>query len=245
MPASRYLSPKRGCEARECEDALSINEDRQWFCIADGATEGFASRHWARLLTKHWAWHKGPVETPEELAAWVRRIGDRFSKRWEHRQLSWFAEEKARSGAFAAFAAIWFLESASQLRWKAVAIGDACVIVWRQRNVFLSFPLDDPENFGFRPVLLSSNRSVQSTIVEKIELRTEEVLPGDAFFLLTDAIAAWFLRAAKSAPEEISRFEELVDRGLHAELDEFIERERSNGSLRNDDVGVLRIRVAP
>jgi hypothetical protein len=245
MPTSRYLSPKSGCEASECEDAVSINEARRWFCVADGATEGFASRYWARLLTKHWAWHRGPVETPEELAAWAKLVGDRFSKRWERRQLSWFAEEKARSGAFAAFAAIWFSESGSQLHWKAVAIGDACVIVRRPREAIQSFPLDDPKKFGFRPFLLSSNRNAQNTMIEKAEFRAAEALPGDTFFLLTDAIAAWFLHVAKSVPEEILRFEELLGQELHAELDEFIERARSNGSLRNDDVGVLRIRVAP
>jgi hypothetical protein len=33
--------------------------------------------------------------------------------------------------------------------------------------------------------------------------------------------------------------------GKRDELDEFIEQARSNGSLRNDDVGIVGVQVAP
>jgi hypothetical protein len=160
--------------------------------------------------------------------------------------LSWFAEEKARSGAYAAFVALWFSEQNSKLHWRAIAIGDACLVVWRQKAIVTSFPLDDPEDFGFRPILLPSKRCLHDRALEKVVVRTEEVLPGDVLFLLTDAIAAWFLHTANYAPEQILEFEEMLNRETaNKDLDVFIEQARSSGALRNDDVGVLRIQVDP
>lgn len=244
LSAAKYITVKRGYDQRECEDAISINANRRSFCIADGATEGFASRYWARLLTKHWAQYCGTTETVEEFNDWAQRLGERFNRRWARRQLPWYAEEKARLGAFAAFAALWFFECGSQLRWKALAIGDACLVLLRRSEIARAFPVEYPQDFGFRPTLLPSNPTAQKTVLHKVEMQSGEALPGDSFFLLTDAIAAWFLQVAKHAPDEIARFDQLLDREIIGELDDFIEHERSIGSLRNDDVCVARIQIA-
>jgi hypothetical protein len=240
-----FLAPKRGSDASECEDALSVNADRLRFCIADGATEGFASRRWARLIVKHWTRSKRPILTSEQLTSWAAALGSRFDRYWQRRPLPWFAEEKARSGAFAAFVGLGFLESNGQFHWQAIAIGDACLVVWRQDAIVASFPLEDPEAFGFRPILLPSDRSAQARILEKIEVRSAPAAPGDSFFLMTDAVAVWFLRAAKSAPEEIARLDDLLQCADYSALCEFIDEARTNGTLRNDDVGIVRVRVDP
>jgi hypothetical protein len=75
------------------------------------------------------------------------------------------------------------------LRWKAVAIGDACVVAWRQNELARSFPLDDPESFGFRPILLSSNSAAHKRAVDELHIEEGGALTGDVYFLLTDAIA--------------------------------------------------------
>lgn len=177
--------------------------------------------------------------------SWATALGSRFDRYWQRRPLPWFAEEKARSGAFAAFVGLSFLESHRNLHWQAIALGDACLIIWRQNTIIKSFPLEDPEDFGFRPVLLPSNRNGQQTTLEKVEIRSALVEPGDSFFLLTDAIAAWFLRTARSAPEEITRLEQMLHSGAHDGLAGLVDEARSNGSLRNDDVGIVRVQVAP
>lgn len=213
------------------------------FCIADGATEGFGSRYWARLLVKHWTRSERPIITPEQLISWATALGSRFERHWRRRKLPWFAEEKAQSGAFAAFVGLNFIESQEQLYWQAVAIGDACLVLLRHNTVITSFPLDNPEDFGFRPVLLPSNSNGRQRILDRVEIRSAPVNAADSFYLLTDAIAVWFLRAAKSAPEEITKLEQMLDRGKHTELAEFLNSARSNGALRNDDIGIVRVQA--
>jgi len=238
-----FLAPKSDSNAAECEDALSVNAGRLRFCIADGATEGFASRRWARLLVKHWTRSERPVLTREQLCGWVAALGSRFDRYWQRRVLPWFAEEKARSGAFAAFVCLVFLESQGQWHWQAIAIGDSCLVVLRHEAIVASFPLDDPEAFGFRPVLLPSDQAVQLKTMEQIEVISAPAASGDTFFLLTDAVAAWFLRCAKCAPDEIARLEYLLQCGNHKALCDFIDKQRSNNRLRNDDVGIIMVRM--
>src|SRR5262249_28218436 len=106
-----------------------------------------------------------------------------------------------------------------------------------------SFPLDDPEAFGFRPVLLPSDRLVQARTLDRIEIRSASAEPGDSFFLLTDAVPARFLRCAQSTPDEITRPHPPLEAGNHAALCDFIDLSRSNNMLRNDDVGIIRVRL--
>ena len=239
-----FLAPKRGYEAAECEDAVSYNARKRRFSIADGATEGFASRYWARLLVRHWTLAEHPVLTGEQLVAWAATLGSRFELRWQGRKLPWFAEEKARLGAFAAFVGLSFIESQGRMHWQAVAVGDSCFIVRRRGAVVESFPLDDPGCFSSHPVLLASNRGTQQTVLDAVQVRSAPVEDGDCFFLLTDAIAAWFLRSANAAPADIATFDQTLQRGTHSDLVALVEDARSTGSLRNDDVGVVRVGVA-
>jgi Protein phosphatase 2C len=236
-----FLIQKRGSEVIDCEDVFSANEGRKRFCIADGATEGFASRYWARLIVKHWTRSNELIIAREQLMKWSAALGLRFERRWQRRPLPWFAEEKARSGGYAAFVGLSFRESGHECYWKAIAIGDACLIIRNKDVIRISFPLDDPEKFRFRPVLLPSNQCAQQTVLDKIEVRSGLVEPGDSFFLLTDAVAAWFLHVAKSTPGEITKLEQMLRCRNRNELTEFIECARSNGSLRNDDVCIVRV----
>src|SRR5579864_6363613 len=98
----RYLTQKAGSERRECEDALAYSCSRGIFAVADGATEAFDSRYWAKLLVRGW------MLTPEgcnraSFLEMAQRLGERAHHRWQNRKLSWYAEEKAKAGSYAAF----------------------------------------------------------------------------------------------------------------------------------------------
>ena len=110
LTVQSVLLPKAGLRPSECEDAIGIRADRRRFCVADGATEAFDSRRWARLLTKHWVASQG-ILTHEALGVWVQAVATRFENHWTKKSLPWYAEEKAQDGAFAAFVGLAFLHS--------------------------------------------------------------------------------------------------------------------------------------
>ena len=237
-----FILPKAGLSSSECEDAFAIRQDLLRFCVADGATEGFDSRRWAKLLAKHWVC-TNRLLTREELDLWMKRLGERLQHRWSKQVLPWYAEEKARNGAFAAFVGLAFLESVDDVQWQAVALGDSCLIQKRGARIITALPLSDPNEFGNRPILVPSNIGAQEKAIENVTIDRGMVEPGDVFLLLTDAIAAWYLRNNAAEPARVTQLEEALSVGDQRSLEALIAHERAIQALRNDDVAILRIAV--
>ena len=131
LKVSALVVPKNGSTVRECEDSVGVGRSRMRFCVADGATEAFDSRYWARLLTKCWSLGADAVLSPRQFGEWLPIVGDRFDSRWEGKHLPWYSEEKSRGGAFAAFAALAFESDGPTLRWTGCGAGR-----------FMPFPAD-------------------------------------------------------------------------------------------------------
>jgi hypothetical protein len=194
-------------------------------------------------LTKHWVARQGLL-TREELSVWVQALAERFEHRWTTQSLPWYAEEKARGGAFAAFVGLAFLPSSTGLAWQMVALGDSCLIHRRKDGVIDSMPLSDPAAFGFHPLLLPSKAVKQQDILDSFIITTGRAEPGDVFFLFSDAIATWYLREMMAAgSSRATQFEHLVAVGDRDGVQKVIACERQKQSLRNDDVAIVRVAV--
>jgi len=227
----------------ECEDAIGVRRDTHRFCVADGATEAYDSRRWARLLTKHWA-SSTRLLTIEALGPWIQALGERIEKRWNKKPLPWYAEEKAQSGAFAALVGLAFFDSRDTgPSWQAIAIGDSCLVHKRGTDIVQALPISDPDAFGFHPTLLPSTPAKQAGIAENFTIACGQAQPGDVFLLLTDAIAAWYLRMSSEDPARVAELERLIETNNAHAVDKMMSSERSQRRLRNDDVAVIRIQV--
>ena len=150
LSAVHFLLPKAGLLSSECQDAIALCDRQNRYCVADGATEAFDSRRWAKLLTKCWAAH-GRLLTREEFELWLALLGNRLEQRWKRQILPWYAEEKARGGAFAAFVGIAFIQSGDRLIWQAVALGDSCLVQSRDNSIVEALPISEAEAFGYHP----------------------------------------------------------------------------------------------
>jgi hypothetical protein len=242
LTVAQFLLPKEGLLPSECEDAIALSLRQKRFCVSDGATEAYDSRRWARLLTRCWA-ISGQLLTKEEFEPWLSVMGDRLQRRWTRRALPWYAEEKARGGAFAAFVGIAFIPSEDRLIWQAVALGDSCLVQVQNGTIITALPISEPEAFGYHPTLIPSNVQRQQGIGEQFAVAMGGATHRDSFWLLTDAIAAWFLRMAVEDFSRIDELAQLLDANDTPGFERFVERERANKSLRNDDVAVLRITI--
>ena len=242
LRVNAFVMPKAGCSARECEDSVGVNPRGMKFCVADGATEAFDSRRWARLLTKSWVRSSRPVISQEDFAAWLPVAGDRLESQWESRQLSWYAEEKSRSGAFAAFAGLTFEMFEGELRWAAAVLGDACLFR-RRESGHLKDAIPDLSGGGFerRPTLIPSKRALQARALDEMQFRTGTAEPGDVFLLLTDSIAAWYLNMRESDPARADDLEMRASLPCQTRLTNLLDEERQRATLRNDDIAIIRI----
>jgi hypothetical protein len=243
LEVQTLILPKAGLKRSECEDSIGTRWSAQRFCIADGATEAFDSRRWARLLTKHWVHSNRSLLTREELGPWLRAVGERFRAHWTKKTLPWYAAEKARAGAFAAFLGLSFFGSGDSISWQAIAIGDSCLINTRGGQMQFSFPISDPSQFGCHPMLAPSNDFGLDAAIDQVVIKDGRAGVGDVFLLLTDAIAAWYLQALNTSPHLAHEFDASLAATDIYKLEALVSRCRDGGSLRNDDVAVIRIAI--
>lgn len=163
-----FWLPKAGNADAEYEDAFwpaegSAAQPLQGFrcAVGDGATETSFSGNWARLLTRRWceeANRTGFLESlPSRQQEWERQI--------EPVPMAWYAEEKARAGAYSSLLGLAFSEAAPEdegsTGWQAIAVGDSCLF-HLSSNVVKSFPLTRSDDFNSRPYLISSVMSHSS-----------------------------------------------------------------------------------
>ena len=238
IQTSQFLLPKSGIELSECEDAIAINEVSGRFAVADGATEAFDSQSWARLLVKDWVQLAPVAQTPEDFWVFVSGRAQVLHDSWSGLRLSWYSEEKARTGSFAAFVGVQLALEAPAPSWHAIALGDSCLVHCRDNAVLTSLPLAKSEQFNAAPLLVPSLSKLQGFALDKVVSGTGSLEKDDVLLLLSDAIACWYLRADEQTR---SNFDVLLKKGRETELCELISDERSRGRMSDDDVAVIRI----
>lgn len=246
LEAQSFISAKDGAGIAECEDAIAVNETLRRYAIADGATEAFDAGSWARALVQSWTTEESSCDTGEGFRLWARAVGERWESEWSGRELAWYAEAKRERGSFAAFAGVVF-DAGEQggLKWRAVALGDACVIHRRGNAIVRAMPLDDARKFNATPQLVPSRTERHADVWQHLCIESGEAREGDVLLLLTDAVAAWYLRAFAEADSSmtkvVAKFENRLAARSDEELNSLIDAERRAGRLRDDDVAAVRI----
>lgn len=239
----QFLLPKSGHQLSECEDAIGINVAARRFAVADGATEAFDSQSWARLLAHDWVLPGPADQTLDEFRAWVAKQGQALHDSWNGLRLSWYAEEKAQTGSFAAFVGVQFDLDEAAPCWRAIALGDSCLIHCRNRAIVTALPVSHYESFNATPLLVPSHPSMQQAALEQVVVAGGIVEPGDVLLLLSDAVAAWYLMLVEKDEPARGRFDLLLKTMQESELELLFEKERLNGRIKDDDIAVIRIEV--
>jgi Protein phosphatase 2C len=239
LQTRHILLPKLGHEASECEDAIAVDPQTCRFAVADGATEAFDARNWAQRLAEHWVRNES-ASTPEEFRQWVASEGRELQDSWEGLSLSWYSEEKARNGSFAAFVGVELDLESDSPSWKAIALGDACLFHSRRGELLKSFPLSKSENFNTAPVLVASDSSLHEAAMQSLVVASGSCQSGDVLLLASDGVAAWYLQQLENNDRKP---DDLLKTKQNEELSQFFNDERATGRMRNDDVGVVRIEI--
>jgi hypothetical protein len=238
-----FVLPKEGSGPEECEDALAFDAGALRFAVADGATEAFDARRWAARLAKEWVGAVRAPLTAEEFGPWLKEQGEWLHASWEGRKLPWYAEEKRRAGSYAAFVGLRLEASGKRMGWRAVALGDSCLVQRRGGEVVGAFPLSSQEEFNSMPPLVPSSEAQRETALARLVEREGRAEPGDTFLLMTDALSAWYLETSARRDPRIEEFDSLLAASENGPLAELVRRERAAARMKDDDVAVVRIEV--
>ncbi|MDQ3805786.1 MAG: hypothetical protein M3416_18395 [Acidobacteriota bacterium] len=241
--ASHFVMPKEGAGLDECEDAVGLDVEGGRFAVADGATEAFDAGSWARALAEGWVGMEAAPLTVEEFKAWVAEEGKRLQESWSGRRLPWYAEEKARAGSFAAFVGLSFEGAGSGLRWRAIALGDACVVQRRGGAVRAAMPLSRAGEFNSCPALVPSHGAALEAALAHAVTAGGGAAAGDTFLLLSDAAAAWFFKLFEERAPLLEEFDSWLAASDNGALAGLFRRERDAGRIKDDDVAVVRVAV--
>lgn len=244
-----FATAKHGNRLADCEDSVSVSEHRGRFAVADGASQSWAARDWARLLTKRWietpptvAEGSGPLDD-DAVASWLREAQVAFGELDQGGGAAIPAYLRAhrtnREGVAHATLLAAMIDRAptpaqvSVLRM--VGVGDSCGFVIRDQALIASVPAEVHDLvFDSTPSLVMSCGPLPQP------LQTAEVAmqPGDRCYLATDALAE-VLRDAYVAGQPLwDRLDSLTGPSfldLVAEL-------RAAG-MENDDVAVAVAKV--
>ena len=235
----QFLLPKLDQEASECEDAIAVDTQAARFAVADGATEAFDARNWAERLAQHWVQRKATL-TVEEFREWVAVEGRELHDSWNGLTLSWYSEEKARKGSFAALVGVELDLKSDSPTWHAIALGDTCLLHCRKTTLVKSLPLCRSECFNSAPVLVASDWALHESSMQSVVIDSGTCQNGDVLLLMSDAAASWCLQRFENDDLDVSEF---LSAKSDEELREFFDAERRAGRIRNDDLAIVRIEI--
>jgi hypothetical protein len=258
---STFWVPKRGSSPQEYEDAVWIgpNGDSSGelqasslaMSIADGASESMLAGRWARRLVGVFGANKSTRTRSAFLAAyrmavdgWDEEVSKYLKEREERSSpIQWYEEPGLAKGAHATILAVEFRDSRARRppAWSAAALGDSCLFQVRDELLYASFPMEGSSSFNYQPPLLGSRGADEQALRRHVRVTSHDWERGDSFYLMTDALAAWFLRLNESGGRPWEPLRDLDT--LDAELDfgDWVEEQRDRHQLNNDDTTLIRI----
>lgn len=246
--------PRAGSETAQFEDAFwpRSNGPRQArrlrFAVADGAGESMLSGLWAGLLVRTWCKaRRRPLPHILRLAAaaWEVELAAYLEERErQERPIEWYEEPGLAKGAFATLLGLAFATAGADQHagpWRAVSVGDSCLFQVRERSVLSAFPLKSSHEFDSTPALVPSRPDDADAVLAQAEEYHGDWRSGDRFYLMTDAVAAWFLRVLERGGEP---WDDLDHAGLgRSGFGPWVADRRRSRDLRNDDVTVVQVDV--
>jgi hypothetical protein len=233
---------KGGYHADEYEDAYAADAEAGRFAIADGAAESSYAGLWARLLVDGFvrSCPEGAFE-----AGWLEKLRQCWAAEVDPLALPWYAEVKREEGAFATLLGLVMQRSTDDGGvWQAWAVGDSCLFQVRAHGLIAAFPLSRADEFTNHPRLLGSRPLAGPGALPTPEQHQGDWRTGDRFFLMTDALAQWFLRRAEAGQEPWEILDRLgAEPAADAGFRSWVEERRQCDGLRNDDVTILFLNV--
>jgi serine/threonine protein phosphatase PrpC len=227
---------KAGHRPEENEDAVAAAPERLRFAVADGATEGWESGGWAARLAA--AYVRRPPN-PGDFPGWLAAARRGWLAPTEAGPVPWYAAVKSEQGSFATLAGLELRHSrrgGAGWGWKAVAVGDSCLVHVRSGGVEGAFPHATAGAFGNHPPLVPSSPDVPCPEPDWLAGRAD---PGDLLLLATDAAAARLLDPTTLAPA-LAAVRAALRAGDRAPLLDWF---RELQAAVNDDVSVIAVRL--
>jgi hypothetical protein len=258
--ASTFWVPKRGSSTQEYEDAWWVGPDGRGgdiqlrsfsVAVADGASSAMLAGRWARRLVEVFGGARGAARSKAEFLAAYREAADRWDgevldyindREQRGSPIQWYEEPGLAKGAYATLLIVEFSDGRQghPPRWKAAGIGDSCLFQIRRESLHSCFPMSNAADFSYQPPLLPSRIAEDDIVRRNVCLEGRSWEPEDEFYIVTDALAAWFLRSWDAGGQP---WVPLRDFSVNADFATWVDHQRDLNELGNDDTTLVRIDI--
>lgn len=250
---------KAGNSVEEYEDSyfppydfLDVVSDFFQFAIADGVSNSVFGGVWARLLTNRLVAERSLINKD------IRRIPSRrflnmLRPIWANEVKKYLEEnreklkliyeeicEKVERGTGATFFRLLLYENRT---WETYAIGDCNIFIVRDNKLLKAWPLTDPSQFDNFPDMITTYKTRLTPAFSHARGVWEK---NDEFFLMTDALACWFLEEYKKGnkPWQILPPLECVPNPKSKDyFNNLIIKLRENRAISDDDTTLIHVMV--
>lgn len=247
-----FSVPKSGNSEEENEDHFHpandcFKGDEYTVAIADGASEGMFSSVWSKILVELYVSDYNLIKTPKSYFLEAKKRFDKWKSEYIASReeakfpLYWFEELGFSKGAFSTLLGVSFHDRDLAI-WESHAIGDSCIFQIRDDKVYETFPLGHSSTFNNQPMLFSNKSEYNIEVFSQTAYKYGEWLSGDNFFLMTDALAHWFLLEYESNNKPWHSIMDFQNRNEDV-FQDWIDCLRSNKKIRNDDTTLAMIRI--
>lgn len=220
--------------------------------VSDGASESMLARRWATRLAEAFGQERRAARTTQGFLAayhnavsgWDEVVANYVLERnGRCAPIQWYEEPGLSKGAYATIIAVDFYErrSGKAANWRAAAVGDSCLFQIRDEALIRAFPLERSEAFSYRPPLLSSRLIDDAIVTRHIKALRGDWISGDAFYVMTDALAAWFLKGVEAHKRPWAPLRDLGTDAAEADFAGFVEDLRCQKAIHDDDTTLVRI----
>jgi hypothetical protein len=235
-----YITSKEAELFYDCADRYAYDKFQNKFAISDGVTKSFFPKIWADILVNKWVTSKEFNETQfisDCQKDWLNQVTEIVKKP----DAKFFTKNafNSKKPGLATFIGLRFYRKKKEWFWKADALGDS----------FLFFVPKKIKNFSKECIVLSSKKdpihfdnfpdylsSLGDNHKGDKQYKENPVTSG-TFYLMTDALAEWFLNEKGNALTKIGLWQNQKD------FERFVDEERQNKKLGNDDSAILIIRI--
>lgn len=233
-----FCSPKQGCTWADYEDAFYPKQRLQqtvetFKCaIADGATETVFCDKWAQILVK--AYCDNHLNKSQWLTD-LRQLQYQWHREVNEHPLPWYIEQKSVMGACATFLGLTLYDRCHLA--EVIAIGDSCLSHIRAEQLNACLPLQRTNQFNHTPFLLSSCVLPDEKIVKTVHYEQLTWLSHDEFYLMTDALALWFLQEY----ERYNKPWQILRQLTAPNFINWVYQLKTLKKLQDDDITLMRI----
>lgn len=233
-----FITCKSAEQYIDCADNYAVNKSSHRFSVSDGVSKSFFPKVWSEILVTQFV-ERTDLKENEVIKVcqeeWQKKIDEIVSLP----DTKWFTKSQynRKDPALATFVGLQFFEK--EKKWSASALGDSFLFFvpngfkdYQKELVKLSSKTEPIVFDNFPDYLTSIGGSHKGRAKEK-----SGNLRNGTFYLMTDALAEWFIKEGENAIGKITVWKSQAD------FERFITQAIEENQLTNDDCAILCIEL--